>query len=247
MNPYQTLATYYDQFTEDVNYPAWADFFEELFRREGLQPRLILDLACGTGTLTRLLANRGYDLIGVDASVDMLMRATDQTSTCSPRPLFLNQRMEQLDLYGTVDVCLCCLDSLNYITDPNALQHTLERVYLFLEPETGLFVFDINTPAKFAKMNGNSYVCESKGVFCVWQAAVQDGLCVYPFNIFEQTPDGLWNRKQEWHEERIYTPAVLMEMLHRVGFADIQTYGNQSFAPVQGGEDRIYFTARKKG
>lgn len=247
MNSYQALAAYYDRFTEDVGYEAWADFFERLFAREKMQPKLILDLACGTGSLTKCLAMRGYDMIGADASPDMLMQAMQNTLDCSTRPLFLNQRMEELDLYGTIDVCLCCLDSINYVTEPETLQRAFERVHLFLEPKTGLFVFDINTPEKFARIDGNSYVREAENVFCVWQAAAENGLCAYQFDIFERDAEhDTWTRAQETHEERIYTVAQLTEMLEKAGFAEIQTYGDQCFSPVRGGEDRIYFTARKR-
>ena len=128
MNSYQTLSAYYDRFTDDVGYEQWADFFVALFAREGVEPKIVLDLACGTGSLTRLLAQRGYDMIGVDASPEMLMQAMQNTFDCEPRPLFLNQRMEQLDLYGTVDVCLCCLDSVNYVTEPAVLQLSLIHI-----------------------------------------------------------------------------------------------------------------------
>ena len=244
MNSYQTLSAYYDRFTDDVGYGQWADFFEQLFAREDIRPQLVLDLACGTGSLTRLLAERGYDMIGADASPEMLMQAMQNTMDCSPRPLLINQRMEELDLYGNVDACLCCLDSVNYVTDPDDLAEAFRRVHLFLNPD-GLFVFDINTPAKFSRIDGESYVREDDGVFCVWQAAVEDGLCAYQFDIFEQDGDA-WQRVQETHEERIYEPAQLIAMLEQAGFTEIKTYGDQSFAPVQGGEDRIYFTARKR-
>ena len=244
MNSYETLSEYYDRFTDDVGYEEWADFFERLFEREGVKPSLVLDLACGTGSLTRILAQRGYDMIGADASPEMLMQALQNTLDCEPRPLLLNQRMEELDLYGAVDACLCCLDSVNYVTEPEALQTAFERVHTFLNPD-GLFVFDINTPEKFTRIDGESYVREDDGVFCVWQAAVEDGLCAYQFDIFEQEDD-VWHRAQETHEERIYEPAQLTAMLEQAGFTEIKTYGDQSFAPVQGGEDRIYFTARKR-
>ena len=245
MNSYETLSAYYDRFTEDVGYAGWADFFERVFAREGVQPRLILDLACGTGSLTRLLADRGYEMIGADASPDMLMQAMQNTMDCDPRPLFLNQRMEDLDLYGTVDVCLCCLDSINYVTDPDTLQKAFERVHLFLEPKTGLFVFDVNTPEKFARIDGNAYVREDEDVFCVWQAAVEDGRCAYQFDIFERDGEA-WTRAQETHEERVYPLEQLAAMLKRAGFSEIKTYGDQSFSPVRGGEGRVYFTARKR-
>ena len=245
MNSYQALSAYYDRFTDDVGYADWADFFERLFAREGIQPKLVLDLACGTGSLTRILAERGYEMIGADASPEMLMQAMQNAMDCEPRPLFLNQRMEALDLYGTVDACLCCLDSINYVTEPQTLQKAFERVHLFLEPKSGLFVFDINTPEKFACMDGNAYVREDEDVFCVWQAAVEDSLCAYQFDIFAREGDK-WTRAQETHEERIYTVEQLTDMLEKAGFSEIKTYGDQSFAPVRGGEDRIYFTARKR-
>lgn len=244
-NNYQTLAAYYDQFTEDVQYTAWVNFFENLFTREQLQPKLILDLACGTGSLTKLLARRGYDMIGVDASADMLMQAMEHTLDCTPRPLFLQQRMEDLDLYGTVDVCLCCLDSINYITDSAVLRRVFERIYTFLEPDGGLFAFDINTPEKFARIDGNSYVREGENVFCVWRAAVENELCAYAFDIFERQGH-LWTRAQEVHEERIYTVSTLLDLLRQTGFSDIKTYGGQDFSSVRGGEDRIYFSARRR-
>lgn len=245
MNSYQTLSAYYDRFTDDVGYNRWADFFEQVFQREKIAPKLVLDLACGTGSLTKLLARRGYEMIGVDASADMLMQAAQNTMDCVPRPLFLHQRMEALDLYGTVDVCLCCLDSVNYVTDPAALQEAFRRVHLFLEPKTGLFVFDINTPEKFRRIDGNSYVREDENVFCVWQAAVEDGLCAYQFDIFERDGEA-WTRAQEAHEERVYSIEQLTGMLEQAGFSEIKIYGDQSFASVRGGEDRVFFTARKR-
>ena len=245
MNSYQALSAYYDRFTDDVGYADWADFFERLFAREGIQPKLVLDLACGTGSLTRILAERGYEMIGADASPEMLMQAMQNAMDCVPRPLYINERMEALDLYGTVDACLCCLDSINYVTEPQTLQKAFERVHLFLEPKSGLFVFDINTPEKFACMDGNAYVREDEDVFCVWQAAVEDSLCAYQFDIFAREGDK-WTRAQETHEERIYTVEQLTDMLEKAGFSEIKTYGDQSFAPVRGGEDRIYFTARKR-
>ena len=131
------------------------------------------------------------------------------------------------------------------MTEPETLQKAFDRVRLFLEPKTGLFVFDINTPEKFARIDGNSYVREDEDVFCVWQAAVEDGLCAYQFDIFEREGDA-WTRAQETHEERIYTISALTAMLEKAGFTEIKTYGDQNFSPVQGGEDRVYITARKR-
>ena len=245
MDSYVAFAGSYDELTTDVPYGAFADFYEDIFKVNGLKPNSLIDLACGTGTLTEIMAGRGYDMTAVDSSPDMLAVAADKLSGLDNRPLLLCQRLEELDLYGTIDVCLCCLDSVNYVTDPALLQRAFDRVHLFLEPKTGLFVFDINTPEKFARIDGNSYVREDDDVFCVWQAAVEDDLCAYQFDIFERDGDA-WDRAQETHEERNYTIETLTAMLEKAGFAEIKTYGDQSFAPVRGGEDRIYFTARKR-
>ena len=103
-------------------------------------------------------------MIGVDASEEMLMQAMDHTIDLEPRPIFLNQRMEDLDLYGTVDACVCCLDSINYITDISTLREAFRRVELFLEPG-GIFIFDVNTKHKFDSMHGECYVGETKMYF----------------------------------------------------------------------------------
>ena len=173
------------------------NFFERLFEREGVKPSLVLDLACGTGSLTRILAQRGYDMIGADASPEMLMQALQNTLDCEPRPLLLNQRMEELDLYGAVDACLCCLDSVNYVTEPEALQTAFERVHTFLNPD-GLFVFDINTPEKFTRIDGESYVREDDGVFSPYGRRRSRTACAPTSSIFSsrRTMCGTVRRKR---------------------------------------------------
>ena len=148
MSSYEFLAGCYDRFTYDVDYAAWADYIEQHFRKRGLPGKTVLDLACGTGSLTRELALRGYEMIGVDLSAEMLAEAAEKNRNVGEiSPMFLCQPMEKLDLYGTIDACVCCLDSVNYVTSPKKLQKAFERVHLFLMPG-GLFLFDVNTPEK---------------------------------------------------------------------------------------------------
>ncbi len=244
MDSYEVLSAYYDRFTDDVGYDAWADYFEEIFRRENVEPKLILDLACGTGTITALLAARGYDMIGVDASAEMLSQALMRTVDLTPRPLLLHQRMEELELYGTVDACVCCLDSINYITDPAVLRTAFARVYEALEPG-GIFIFDINTSKKFRDIAGQSYVREDEDVYCVWQCLVDDTLCTYEFDIFENRGKNRWERAQETHQERIYTLEELLILLDDTGFIACKVYPELSFDPVTGQEHRLFFTAQK--
>lgn len=245
MDSYRVLSAYYDRFTDDVGYDAWADYFERIFVKESLQPHLVLDLACGTGTISAIMAGRGYEMIGVDASEEMLMQAMANTIDLSPRPLFLHQRMESLDLYGTIDACLCCLDSINYVTDPTALLAAFKRIELFLEPG-GIFIFDINTPLKFERIKGHSYVREDGDVYCVWQCIVNDRLCHYEFDIFENQGQNKWTRFHETHEEFIYTIEALRSLLAQVGFEQINIYPELSFGAVTGKEERLFFTARKR-
>ena len=142
MSSYQQLAGAYDELTWDVGYEKRADFLEKLFRRSRIPVRVVLDLACGTGTMTWLLTGRGYELIGVDGSEEMLAAAMSKTgSVQGVPPIFLHQSMPKLDLYGTVDAAVCCLDSLNYLTDPADVRRTFRRLHLFIAPG-GVLVFD---------------------------------------------------------------------------------------------------------
>lgn len=244
MDSYETLAPYYDRFTDDVGYERWADYLEALFRHMDAHPRLVLDLACGTGTMTALLASRGYDLIGVDASEEMLSQAFQRTVELTPRPLLLHQRMEALELYGPVDACICCLDSVNYVTDPAALAEAFRRVYGSLTPG-GVFVFDVNTPKKFQEIAGQSYVREDGDVYCVWQCLLEGALCTYDFDIFEYAGKNRWTRAKETHLERVYEPDVLADMLRAAGFSAPQVYPELGFGPVTGEEQRLFFAVQK--
>ena len=248
MGSYQSLAGCYDQFTRDVDYAAWADYIERHFRRRGLPGNTVLDLACGTGSLTLELARRGYEMIGVDLSPEMLTQAAEKNRGAAPiEPIFLCQPMERLDLYGTIDACVCCLDSVNYVTDPKKLERAFGRVHLFLMPG-GLFLFDVNTPEKLAALDGQVFLDETEDAYCVWRAEFsrRGGICSYYMDIFQLDEDsGQWARSEELHRERAYTVEQLTEMLHQAGFRDVRTYGDRKLRAPAPGEQRIFFAARK--
>ena len=169
---YENLAGCYDQFTRDVDYVRWADYLERHFARSALPIHTVLDLACGTGSLTLELARRGYEMIGVDLSPDMLAQAAEKNRDAEGiAPIFLCQSMDQLDLYGTIDACVCCLDSINYVTDPKKLRRAFQRVHLFLMPG-GLFLFDINTPDKLRGLDGGMFIDETDDAYCVWLSLI---------------------------------------------------------------------------
>ncbi len=244
---YNSLSACYDDMTRDVNYPAWADFIESLFAREKKPVHTVLDLACGTGTMSFLLAERDYEVIGVDFSPEMLAQTFEkELSEGKERPIFLCQAMEDLDLYGTVDACVCLLDSVNHVTDPATLQKAFQRVRLFLEPG-GLFVFDVHTPEHLEGLDGGIFMDETEDAYCVWRTDYdpREKICTYAMDVFHREEDDLWIRDGEVHEEYAYTMAELTRYLEEAGFVDICLYGNLELRTPAEGEDRVFFTARK--
>lgn len=221
MTSYGPLAPWYDPLTGDVPYPAFADLYEAEFARSGGEYRLILDLCCGTGTLTAEMARRGYELIGVDASVEMLMQAREKCEGSSCPPLFLAQRAEELDLYGTVDACYCSLDGIDHIP-PELLPEVFRRLHLFVRPG-GLVIFDVFPPERFRALDGQIFVDETDDVFCVWRADFQEesGSILYGMDLFERH-GRVWKRSGEEQVEYAHEPAWLMDLLRVSGFEQIR-------------------------
>lgn len=246
MSSYSFLAGCYDALTYDVDYAAWAGYIERHFSRTSLPVKIVLDLACGTGSLTRELALRGYEMIGADQSPEMLAQAAEKNRGIAPvEPIFLCQSMEKLDLYGTADACVCCLDSVNYVTEPKKLRRAFERVHLFLTPG-GLFLFDVNSPEKLEGLDGQVFLDETDDVYCVWRAEFSRHICSYFMDVFRLDPaTGQWDRGEELHRERAYTVPELTGLLEEAGFVDVRTWGELKMRPPRPGEQRIFFTARK--
>lgn len=245
---YEYLAGCYDRFTADVDYAAWADYLEKHFSRSKLPIHTVLDLACGTGSLTCELAQRGYEMIGADLSEEMLAQAAEKARDVSGiPPIFLHQAMEELDLYGTIDACVCCLDSVNYVTRPKKLARAFQRVHTFLMPG-GLFLFDINTPDKLRGLDGQLFMDEDEDACCIWRAeySPRRRICTYGFDLFFRTENGLWDRMEEVHEEYAYERSELEDMLRQAGFRQIKQYGELKMRRPAPGEERIFFAARKE-
>ena len=235
MNEYSVIAGVYDRINSGVDYERWADYVESLFEKHlKSKPELVLDLASGTGSMTLELAKRGYDMIGVDLSEEMLAEATDRMYIMiddgllpedGRRPLFLCQDIREFELYGTVGAALCCLDSLNYLTGDGELKGVFAAVHNYLDPE-GLFVFDMNTPYKFENIYGdNSYVYEldtdtDSEKFCVWQNFYdrESRLCDFALTLFERDKDGRYTRSDEEQSERCYSFEEIRTALAESGF-----------------------------
>ncbi|NCB62208.1 MAG: class I SAM-dependent methyltransferase [Clostridia bacterium] len=244
---YEALAARYDALTADVPHAAWADYIERHFSRCAIPVHTVLDLACGTGELTCLLAARGYEMIGVDRSPEMLSVAAEKgRAVMGEKPIFLCQSMQALDLYGTVDACICCLDSVNYVTKPRELKKAFQRVRLFLNPG-GLFLFDVNTPEKLRGLDGGMFIDETDDTYCVWRADFSERrkVCTYGMDLFFRE-GGLWRREEEVHEEYAYELDELEEFLREAGFTHVRRYGELKSRGPKPGEQRVFFIAEKE-
>lgn len=245
MDAYHALAASYDRLTNDVDYKATVAFYQQILQKEGLQPATAVDLACGTGSVTWLLAEKGLDVTGVDISEEMLCVAAQKSSESGVRPVFVRQKLQQLRLPRGVDLAVCALDSLDYITDPNACREAIRRVYRVLNPG-GCFIFDVNTPQKLRAMDGQVFLDEDDDVYCVWRGSFDENtnICTYGMDLF-QRQGNTWCRSQEEHQEYAYTQEQLVGYLKAAGFTRIRVYADRSFSAPGPNEQRIYIKARK--
>lgn len=247
MTSYEALAGSYDALTADVDYPRWARYIRRHFARSGRPIRRVLDLACGTGSLTLELAQAGYEMVGVDLSEDMLALAEEKCRQAQPRPLFLHQAMESLRLPEKVDACVCCLDSVNYVLQPKKLQRAFQRVYDCLEGG-GLFLFDVDTPYKLERMDGQVFLDETEEVYCVWRGeySPKKRICSFWMDIFQRLEGDQWLRSGELHREYAYPLEDIEDYLRQVGFTHITRHGELKMTPPGAEEQRVFFAARKE-
>ncbi|MBQ7339009.1 MAG: class I SAM-dependent methyltransferase [Clostridia bacterium] len=259
---YDAIAGVYDRLNAEIDYGAWADFVERCFARFLVaRPEMVLDLACGTGSMTLELARRGYDMIGVDGSVDMLTVARDRAGNEAEaaRILFLLQDMRTFELYGTVGAVTCCLDSVNYLLTEEDVKRCFAGVHNYLDPD-GLFLFDVNTPYKFKHIYGDcAYILEDeiapdgqddkpRAVFCGWQNSYDEesGICEFDLSLFEEMPDGSYIRSDEHQRERCYSRQTLLSLLEACGFELLGVWSDYDFGTPTEDTPRWYIAARAK-
>ncbi len=245
MDAYHNLAVSYDRLTNDVDYEATVKFYYEILEREGLCPRTAVDLACGTGSVALLLARKGVEVTAVDMSEEMLTVAQQKAQELEKMPRFVCQPLQELKLYKGVDLALCALDSLDYITDPADCKEAIRRVYKALNPG-GIFIFDVNTPEKLRAMDGQVFLDEDDDVYCVWRGEFdeQTNICSYGMDLFQRRGQ-IWERSFEEHREYAYSESQLREYLKAAGFTSIAVYADREFTAPREGEQRIYIKARK--
>lgn len=249
---YDILAPVYDKINADIDYSAWADFIEGIVAdyHVGARPELVLDLGCGTGRMTLELARRGYDMTGIDLSFEMLDIAREYADKegLSDRMLWLCQDMREFELYGTVDLTVCCLDGINHLTASGDLTKCLSLVHNYLTPD-GLFIFDVNGKYKFENIySDTTYVMEEGRSMCVWQNDYnpETRLCDFYITLFAKCDDGRYDRYDDIQRERMYTLRALKRVLINTGFEFVLACEDFARTPATDESERIYIVARCK-
>lgn len=246
---YEAFASVYDLFMDNIDYPAWCEYVTELLEEYHIKDGLVLELGCGTGNLTELLSARGYDMIGVDNSEEMLMQAREKQVDSGQDILYLLQDMRGFELYGTVRAVVSICDSMNYITEEEDLLQVFRLVNNYLDPG-GLFLFDLNTVYKYETLLGQNTIAENReeGSF-IWENDYdpETGMNVYELALFLPREDGLYEKYQELHYQRAYSLERIQELLGEAGLEFVTAY--DAFTRNQPGDEseRIYVLAKEHG
>lgn len=249
MEAYGEFARVYDIFQDNVDYDSWAGYLKDTLREYGISDGLILELGCGTGTMTELLAASGYDMIGVDNSEEMLAEAMQKRETSGHDILYLLQDMQEFELYGTVRAVISVCDSLNYLTEERDLEHVFELVNNYLDPE-GIFLFDMNTVHKYRDLLGDTTIAENRdeGSF-IWDNSYdeEEGLNYYELAVFLPREDGLYEKSEEVHCQKAYPQEEIETLIKEAGMELLAVYDAYTLNPATEDSERLFFVAREKG
>ena len=252
MAGYGDFAYYYDLLTENVDYENRCEYICNLLAENGIGKGILLDLACGTGTMSLLLSDKGYDVIGVDASEDMLSVAQEKKMESGKDIMFLCQRMEELDLFGTINGAVCTLDSINHITDEETVKKVFSKVSLFME-DKGIFLFDVNTPYKHREvLSDNTFIYDMDDVYCVWQNSTDKEtlLTEVSLDIFEkdtEEEEDVYYRYSEEFSEKGYELSEIEKWLTEYKFEVLGVYEELTKNEISEKTQRAVFVARKHG
>lgn len=249
MNGYSAFAYFYDKLTLNISYKERAQYFDKLVSVHNGKRGILLDLACGTGSLSEEFAKMGYDVIGVDGSETMLNEALDKKFDSGLPIQYLCQDMRKLDMFGTIDVTICALDSLNHLNSLDDIQKTFERVSLFCEPG-GLFIFDMNMPYKHKNvLASNTFVYDLEDVYCVWQnsfdSSSEDCRINATLDIFEKNEDGSYRRYYDELSEIAFEREIIEQALIKAGMTVEAVYDYDTFNAPRTDSEKLVFTARK--
>jgi ubiquinone/menaquinone biosynthesis C-methylase UbiE len=249
MEAYGEFAKVYDIFQDNINYKEWADYIKERLTGYGITDGLVLELGCGTGTVTELLADAGYDMIGVDNSEEMLAEAIEKKIESGHDILYLQQDMQEFELYGTVRAIVSVCDSMNYITEDEELQQVFRLVNNYLDPG-GIFIFDMNTVYKYEKLLGDTTIAENReeGSF-IWENTYdpETGINEYQLALFIPREDGLYEKSEEFHYQKAYRQETITEMIEKAGMKLLAVYDAYTLNAPTPESERLTFIAREQG
>lgn len=246
---YGSFAYVYDKFMDDVPYEEWADYVQSLLMEYEVREGLVLELGCGTGNLTEILASRGYDMIGVDLSADMLDIAMEKRERSGRDILYLMQDMRGFELYGTVRAAVSICDSMNYLQEEKDLLSTFKLVNNYLDPG-GIFIFDLNTAYKYRELIGDTTIAENReGASFIWENTwyEEEKVNEYDLTIFAETENGLYQKFEETHFQRAYDLKTVKRLIAEAGMEFLASYDAFTREPVRPDSERIYVIAREKG
>lgn len=250
MNGYGDFAFFYDDLTQNVEYEKRSEYIFSLLTENGIGKGILLDLACGTGSLSFLLEKKGFDVIGVDASEEMLSVAQEKKMEKGSDIIFLLQKMEDLDLFGTIDACVCTLDSINHLKGEKEVKAAFRKVSLFMN-DGGIFIFDVNTPYKHKEVLGNNtFIYDTDEAYCVWQNTYNEkdrsvNICL---DIFDYDKDeDIYIRTGEEFTEKCYELSDLKKWAEEVRFEVMGIYEEMTKNEVTDKTERAVFILKKHG
>ena len=243
---YNNFSQFYDLFTDDVDYKGYAEFFNNILQEHKGKDSILLDLACGTGTLSVLFSSMGYDVIAVDSSTTMLYEGLKKAREAGEDILFLNQDMREIDLYGTINCCVCTLDSLNHLESMDDVRKTFGRVSLFME-KGGAFIFDVNTPYKHKKvLADNSFIFEKKDVFCCWRNNTEGLKTDISLDFFKENEDGTYDRYTDEFTETGFDIEDIKKALAENKFKILDIYDEKFRKTSTYDSERLIFAVEKE-
>jgi len=248
MESYGDFAYVYDTFMDETPYEKWCDYIEKTLTEYDVPKELVVDLGCGTGVLTRMLSERGYDMIGIDNSCEMLSIARDADDEANAGILYLLQDMREFELYGTVRAVVSVCDSVNYLLTDEDLIQCFGLVNNYLDPG-GIFLFDFNTIHKYRDVIGDSTIAENRDdCSFIWENYYDADRHIneYDLTIFALDEEsGQYDKSVETHFQRGYTVDEMAAFIKAAGLEFVKAVDADTWGAVTEDSERVYIIARE--